>query len=50
MLIYKNGMYSYWYGIKRIVLGENEKNGGAVAVRKRGEGDLGSSNVLEIAD
>lgn len=33
-----------------LVLGENEKNGGTVAIRKRGEGDLGSSSVLEIVD
>lgn len=33
-----------------LVLGENEKNGGTVAIRKRGEGDLRSSSVLEIVD
>jgi threonyl-tRNA synthetase len=31
-----------------IVLGENEKNLGTVAVRKHGEGDLGSKNILDI--
>lgn len=32
-----------------LVLGENEKNTDSVSVRKRGEGDCGSSSVSEIA-
>lgn len=31
-----------------LVLGENEKNSGTVAVRKHGEGDLGTKNILDI--
>ncbi|GIP38740.1 threonine--tRNA ligase 2 [Paenibacillus sp. J31TS4] len=33
-----------------LVLGENERSSGSVAVRKRGEGDLGTMGVKEIAD
>jgi threonyl-tRNA synthetase len=33
-----------------LVLGENEKNSGTVAVRKRGEGDLGSKSILDIIE
>jgi threonyl-tRNA synthetase len=31
-----------------LVLGENEKNAGTAAIRKRGEGDLGTESVNEI--
>ncbi|OBZ11336.1 MULTISPECIES: threonine--tRNA ligase [Bacillales] len=31
-----------------LVLGENEKNAGTAAIRKRGEGDLGTESVSEI--
>lgn len=33
-----------------LVLGENEKNSDCVSVRKRGEGDLGSMSIHEIAN
>ena len=33
-----------------LVLGENERNSGTVAVRKRGEGDLGVQSLQEITD
>lgn len=33
-----------------LVVGENEKNSNSVSVRKRGEGDLGSTSILEIIE
>lgn len=33
-----------------LVLGENEKSTGGVSVRKRGEGDLGTMSIVEIAE
>lgn len=32
------------------VIGENEKTTGTVAVRKRGEGDLGSLSIADIVE
>lgn len=33
-----------------VVLGENEKNSGTAALRKRGEGDLGSQTIQELIE
>lgn len=33
-----------------LVLGENEQNSGTAALRKRGEGDLGSLTIQELIE